>query len=176
MFLVLQTYSHRVSFSIPEFRRRNRFSFEHFAYWNRWSPRSKSLMNPFWLLSSSTHDWALFSAGFVKIGGSFYDTHANSNSQTCTHTHYTRSNTHNQKHILLQTCGVPFSSQLGGRFSSFREVFWCSKMKKLIIVLESLVMDVIISRGLFLYSRYIQLLTFGPFVTITRGRSDDFPY
>ena len=49
-------------------------------------------------------------------------------------------------------------------------------MKKLIIVLESLVMDVIISRGLFLYSRYIQLLTFGTFVTITRGRSDDFPY
>ena len=176
MFLVLQTYSHRVSFSIPEFRRRNRFSFEHFAYWNRWLPRSKSLMNPFWLLSSSTHDWALFSAGFVKIEGSFYDTHASSISQTFTHTHYTRSNTHTQKHTLLQTCGVPFSSQLGGRFSSFREVFWCSKMKKLIIVLESLVMDVIIRRGLFpLFTAY-STFDVWTFVPITRGRSDDLPY
>ena len=104
MFLVLQTYSHKIPFSIPEFRRRNRFSFEHFAYWNRLSPRSKSLMNPFWLLSSSTHDGALLLAGFVKIGDNFCGTHTKSNSQTCTHTHAKIHNT--QKYTLLQTCGT----------------------------------------------------------------------
>ena len=114
------------------------FPFEHFAYWNRWLPRSKSLMNPFWLLSSSTHDRALFLPGFVKIGYNFYGTHANSNSQTCTHTQVeirTPQNIHFCKLVVYHS----HHSWVGD------SLLW----KNLVTVLESLVMDVIISRGLF---------------------------
>ena len=48
--------------------------------------------------------------------------------------------------------------------------------KKLVIVLDSLVMDVIISRGRFPLFTVFSTFDVCTFVPITRGRSDDFPY
>ena len=124
------------------------FPFEHFAYWNRWLPRSKSLMNPFWLLSSSTHDWALLLAGFVKIGDNFCGTHVNSNSQTCSNT-YTRSNTQHPKAYTAADFGYVYYSHHNwvgdSLFGRGLVTLQLRNVENVWNCLESLVRDVIIS-------------------------------
>ena len=95
-----------------------------------------------------------------------------------THTHAQIHNT--QKHTLLQTLGTcTILITTGWAILFLGEVWWRSNWgmwKMCEIVLESLVLGMLSSARFFPFSRHSQLLAFGTFVPITRGRSDDFPY
>ena len=128
-----------VSKAIHEFRRRDRFSFWTLCILEQMIA-SKQVVDESILVAFLLHPWSstLFTRLCQNWRYNFYGTHANSNSQTCTHTQVeirTPQNIHFCKLVVYHS----HHSWVGD------SLLW----KNLVTVLESLVMDVIISRGLF---------------------------